>query len=512
MRPKLAEQLLCPAAGCGGNITLQADALVTLHYKAGPVEEVREGALFCAECGRAYPISEYVPSFEQLFPTDLQKEALYWSKWYGLMWERGSLGLFDLRAPRAPLIAEGIEELDPSSLGRTDPPGTHSLLADHPLIKKASAVLDIGCGTGWSSLYFARRGHNVTAFDPSSANMRLAKRYAISQGIHIEYLGAALGYLTFKPGTFDAALALHSIHHVPDLSREMQKLNGWLREGGAIAVDEHVSANPTLEALSRELQEWAQREVYPRWRTLDPKELRSHLPREDHSSLEGSGSGELISSILDNFHVDTATSRYVSLDSFSFLYYLSRDLDLRSYYYAGDILDRLYTFFKAVSPDDAEYVTVVATKSPTETSTEAEDKVSRWRAQTSEQESGHRGRAFAEAEVGLLRLQLAQTARELGEVAARAQTWEGDNQTLRADVANLNSSINHLRSDIERLNTMIAQKNSHIEELTGFTKRQQAEIAARDREIAKQSNLLRRIPPPLMRFLDALPKRRKEAK
>src|SRR5205085_8489958 len=131
--------------------------------------------------------------------------------------------------------------------------GTHVTLAEHPLINGAERVLDVGCGCGWSSLYLARRGHKLVAFDPSVDNVRRAKLYAISKGEYIEYIGAALGYLSFRPGVFDAVFALHSIHHVPDLRNEVATLRGWLREGGAIAVDEHIQNDPTLIAVAREL-------------------------------------------------------------------------------------------------------------------------------------------------------------------------------------------------------------------------------------------------------------------
>ena len=67
------------------------------------------------------------------------------------MWDRGYLGFFDLKQPFAPLITEGIEVLDPSSVQGVERGGTHSILDDHPLIRDAEWVLDIGCGTGWSS-------------------------------------------------------------------------------------------------------------------------------------------------------------------------------------------------------------------------------------------------------------------------------------------------------------------------------------------------------------------------
>jgi len=202
MRAEFVRELRCPARDClSGELRLEAIASQTLHYRTGPVDEVREGTVICGACGRAYPIEEYVLSFEQLFPEALREEARYWGKWYGFMWSQGHLGFFDLRAPMAPQIINGVEALDPSTLERKDLGDSHSMLANHPLIRGAEVVLDIGCGTGWSSLFLARRGHKVVPFDPSGENMRLAKRYAISQGEYIEYIGAEWVYRGARAGS-----------------------------------------------------------------------------------------------------------------------------------------------------------------------------------------------------------------------------------------------------------------------------------------------------------------------
>jgi SAM-dependent methyltransferase len=362
MKPEFAQFLQCPARDCGGgSLTLHAERTETLRYKDGPAEEVREGNLECPECGRRYPIGEYVPSFEQLYPDELQREADYWGKWYGFMWRQGYLGYFDLRSPMAPLILEGIEVLDPATLDHKDLGGTHSIIAEHPAIKGAEWLLDIGCGTGWSSLYFARQGHKVAGFDPAVANMRLAKRYAISQGEYIEYMGAAMGFLHFKPAAFDAAVALHSIHHVPNLREEMAIMRGWLKEGAGVGIDEHVRNDEMLAALMDAARKWAQEEVYPNARTLPPGALEG-LPRSEPSAMEGAGSEDVIGAFLDNFEVEGFESRYIGLNTFSFLYYLSRSCDKAGYDYAGNVIHHIYRFMMEAYPEGAEYVILVGRK------------------------------------------------------------------------------------------------------------------------------------------------------
>lgn len=362
MKPAFTSFLQCPARDCqGADLKLHAEERVTIQYKDGPAEEVREGRLECPSCGRHYPISEYVPSFEQLYPEELQREAEYWGKWYGFMWKRGYLGYFDLRAPMAPLITEGIEVLDPATLDHKDLGGTHSIIAAHPALKDAQWLLDIGCGTGWSSLYFARQGHKVVGFDPAVANMRLAKRYAIAQHEYVEYMGAAMGFLQFKPAVFDGAVALHSIHHVPNLREEMAILRDWLKDGAGMGIDEHVRNDEVLSALIAATRRWAEEEVYPNVRTLPPGVLEG-LPRSEPSAMEGAGSEDVIGAFLDNFEVESFQSRYINLDSLSFIFYLSQLAARSAYYHASDLIDRIYRSLVEAYPDGAEYVILIGHK------------------------------------------------------------------------------------------------------------------------------------------------------
>ncbi|HEX9988558.1 MAG TPA: methyltransferase domain-containing protein [Chloroflexia bacterium] len=469
MNADLVNKLCCPAPGCQAEeLLLRAHCTETIQYSIGPIEEVKSGEIICGACGREYPIIEYVPQFDALFPPALKEEAEYWDRWYGFTWERGYLGFFDLRAPRAPLISEGIEALDPSSLMGLDLGGSHTELAEHPLVKGARDVLDIGCGTGWSSLDLARRGHNVVGFDPCVSNMRRAKRYAISQGEYIEYMAAALGYLTFKPDTFDALFALHSIHHVPDLRQAMSSARTWLREGGAIAVDEHIQNNPMLLTIQGAMQAWAQTEVYPQARTLSPEELRG-LPAAEASILEDAGSHEVIEAMLENFVLESFSSRYVSLDFFSFNYYLSRDRDMRAYHYSADVLHRFFSLLLEAYPEGAEYVSMVARKGerPDMELSEVAAQAMRLagdRTSMVEAYAGAPGVSMLKAERALLKRELAAAQ------AAIDHTQE--------DMAFMHTAINSLRADIERLNGIIATKNSHIEHLENVIHRQEGVLKA----------------------------------
>lgn len=362
MQPDLLNIINCPARDCGSpDLRVEVSCLETLEYRVGPVEEIREGAIHCDACGRAYPIEEYVPSFSSLFPGDLREEADYWGRWYGFFWDRGYRGFFDLRSPSTPYITHGVDVPDPRSLTGKDRHGTHAVLANDPAVSSAQRVLDVGCGGGWSSLYLARRGHCVVAFDPNAENVRRAKRHAIEQGEHIEYLATGLGFLDFKPEVFDAVFALHSIHHVPDLPRELRLVRGWMREGAALAVDEHVHTDPFLVVLLSSMRQWFERDVAPRFATLDLAGLND-IQQVGASRLEDAGSEELLGALSDSFLLEKLQTRFVTLDLFSYMFYLSRDKDLDAYDYAAETVHTLYGFLKDAYPGRAEYAMVIGRK------------------------------------------------------------------------------------------------------------------------------------------------------
>ena len=450
MHKDLVQILNCPARDCAASgLALEETAVETIAYRTGTVSEVREGALVCAACGRRYPIEDFVPTFEQLFPADLQEEARYWGDWYGFFWDRGYRGFFDLRAPVAHFIARGIEVPDPGSLSGRDLPGTHKTLAEHPLVQGAERIMDVGCGAGWSSLYLARLGHSVVAFDPSAANVRRAKLYAISQGERIEYIATGLGFLNFKPEVFDAAFALHSIHHVPDLNNEMVLVREWLREGGAIAVDEHIRSDTLLAPIVEELDNWFNEQVAPRYRTLNAEELK-YLYDSGHSRMEDAGSSEVLSALAGNFSIESFQTRFVSLDLFSYMYYLWRRCVPEEYTRASTAVSAVYNFLESTCPERAEYVTVL----------------------------GRKAEGPGPAMPALQKTQKATvTVRDASELRTEA----------------MQEAIEALQATVEALNETVHAKDRHASELQAVIERQAAELARKQAALEQQAALLRRI-------------------
>ncbi|MDT8328558.1 MAG: class I SAM-dependent methyltransferase, partial [Roseovarius sp.] len=75
----------------------------------------------------------------------------------------------------------------------------------------ARDLLDIGCGHGALAKSLLRDGFRVTGIDPSAE----AIVAATARVPGATFVTASAEALPFAPGSFDAAIFLNSLHHVP---------------------------------------------------------------------------------------------------------------------------------------------------------------------------------------------------------------------------------------------------------------------------------------------------------
>ena len=87
-----------------------------------------------------------------------------------------------------------------------------------PLVPAGGRVLDLGCGEGRDSVYFAACGFDVTALDVSSDGLKKAERLADERGVNVRWLCRSMLDVPVA-GRFDLVYSCGSIHHVPKASR-----------------------------------------------------------------------------------------------------------------------------------------------------------------------------------------------------------------------------------------------------------------------------------------------------
>lgn len=116
---------------------------------------------------------------------------------------------------------------------------------------KGKKILDIGCGLGEASVYFASKGASVTALDLSpemlSATEKLAQRYRVK----VKTIQAAVEYLNIpKNQQYDVIYAGNLFHHV-DINATLGKLLPHLKRDGILVCWEPVKYNPIINIYRR---------------------------------------------------------------------------------------------------------------------------------------------------------------------------------------------------------------------------------------------------------------------
>lgn len=100
-------------------------------------------------------------------------------------------------------------------------------------------VLDVGCGPGWTSAFFARMGYRVTGLDIASDMITLAARRAEREGVSAQtafFVGDSEQF-GLAPA-FDAVVVYDTLHHTQDERAVLANCYGALKPGGKLILAE----------------------------------------------------------------------------------------------------------------------------------------------------------------------------------------------------------------------------------------------------------------------------------
>lgn len=102
------------------------------------------------------------------------------------------------------------------------------------MINENIYVLDIGCGTGRWTKYLAPRVGFIEAVDPSGAIFVADK---LLEGIeNVRLTQASIDTLPFPDATFDFAMSVGVLHHIPNTRKALNDCVKKLRKGGYFYV------------------------------------------------------------------------------------------------------------------------------------------------------------------------------------------------------------------------------------------------------------------------------------
>jgi len=149
-------------------------------------------------------------------------------------------------------------------------------------LTKGKRVLEIGCGTGIFTRYFAATGADVTAVDISEELLKAAQERGLPQ--NVELIRAPFEELsTDKP--FDAIVGSSVLHHL-EIRPALMHIFRLLKTGGVLAFGEPNMLNPQVMAqknvpwIKERLGDSPDETAFFRW------QMRSLLTEAGFSEIE----------------------------------------------------------------------------------------------------------------------------------------------------------------------------------------------------------------------------------
>jgi SAM-dependent methyltransferase len=123
------------------------------------------------------------------------------------------------------------------------------------LPRTPARVLDLGCGTGWTSRFFARAGYDVVGVDIAPEMIRVANECRAAEKLSgVSFLVSDYETLAFRD-EFDAVVFFDCLHHADDEALAIRKAFAALKPGGVLLADEpgvgHSTTPESLAAMAK---------------------------------------------------------------------------------------------------------------------------------------------------------------------------------------------------------------------------------------------------------------------
>jgi SAM-dependent methyltransferase len=98
-------------------------------------------------------------------------------------------------------------------------------------IRPPASVLDVGCGTGWTSVFLAESGYRVSGLDVAPAAITIAGRRAARWDHQVRFEVADMEAFDLKE-LFDAVLVFDALHHSEQPGLVVANIARHLKPGG----------------------------------------------------------------------------------------------------------------------------------------------------------------------------------------------------------------------------------------------------------------------------------------
>ena len=112
-------------------------------------------------------------------------------------------------------------------------------------------LLDLGCGAGENSVYFATKGARCIAADYSPGMVDVALKLAAANQVQVEGKVVNAMAIDFPDNTFDIVYASNLLHHIPDPRLAIQEMYRVLKPGGKACFWDPLKHNPVINVYRR---------------------------------------------------------------------------------------------------------------------------------------------------------------------------------------------------------------------------------------------------------------------
>jgi ubiquinone/menaquinone biosynthesis C-methylase UbiE len=138
-------------------------------------------------------------------------------------------------------------------------------------LSKGIRVLDLGCGNGRNSVYLAGQGLQVVGIDFSHKMLEIAveKTARIDLNNRPNFVQADIMELPFRSSTFDAAIFIAALHHIPnEIYRlaALDELYRCIKPGGTVLISVWAFDQPKFREVLEEQVEIGDNRIVPKKR------------------------------------------------------------------------------------------------------------------------------------------------------------------------------------------------------------------------------------------------------
>jgi SAM-dependent methyltransferase len=152
----------------------------------------------------------------------------------------------------AEILDQFTRQAEPFALrhGYQNGPLLH-LMAECAAVQPSDAVLDVACGPGIISCFFAKRARHVTGLDVVPAMLERARRFQTEQQVtNVDWQLGPSTNLPFADDSFDCVVTRFSFHHFLEPIRTLREMKRVCKQGGTILVCDVAPSSETQAAFN----------------------------------------------------------------------------------------------------------------------------------------------------------------------------------------------------------------------------------------------------------------------